>query len=244
MRRLKLTLSYDGTNYCGWQVQKNAVSVQETMQNAAEKVFGIRPGISGCSRTDSGVHALMYCCHLDIDSEIPPQNIVRAFNTYLPRDIVVKQCEEVDENFHARYSCSKKTYIYKIHNGKVRDPFSDKYELFVHSKLDEVLLNHAAEQFIGTHDFSAFCSLGSDIEDKTRTVFDSKVTRVDDKIIFEVTADGFLYNMVRIMAGTLIFVGSSKISPDDISKIIASKDRNNAGKTAPPHGLYLKNVMY
>ena len=242
--KVKLTLAFDGTAYHGWQVQQNAITVQETLQNAAEKVFGVRPGISGCSRTDSGVHALMYCCHLDIDTAIPAASLPRALNMHLPRDIVVFDAQEVLPEFHARYSCTRKTYLYKIHNAPYRDPFSEGYTLFVHRPLNVESMNRTARDFLGAHDFSAFCSQKSKIEDKHRTVFKALVKREGNTVSFEVTADGFLYNMVRIMIGTLLTLEHKKAPEGTLTSIIESKDRKKAGKTAPPQGLYLAKVEY
>lgn len=245
MRNLQLRLSYDGKHYHGWQVQDNALTVQEVFQDALTKVLGTCPDIKGCSRTDSGVHALDYCVSLKTEHSIPAQRLVRALNHFLPPDIAVYSCEEVDDAFHARYSCTGKEYIYKIWNHPIRDPFGDGYMLHYWYHLDETVLNEAAKHYIGRHDFTSFCTLDSrDKGDLTRTVTKAEVTRDGDMVTFTVAADGFLYNMVRIMVGTLLRVAQGKFQPDDIPKILEAKDRTAAGPTAPPWGLYLNRVFY
>ncbi len=245
MRTLKLRLSYDGKHYHGWQVQNNALAVQEVFQEALAKVLGTCPDIKGCSRTDSGVHALDYCVSLRTDHTIPAQRLVRALNHFLPADIAVLSCEDADDEFHARYSCTGKEYIYKIWNHPVRDPFGDGYMLHYWYDLDVDLLNEAAKHYIGSHDFTSFCTLDSrDKGDLTRTVTKAEVIREGNMVIFKVAADGFLYNMVRIMVGTLLRVAQGKFKPDDIPKILEAKDRAAAGPTAPPWGLYLNRVFY
>lgn len=245
MRNLKLRLSYDGKRYHGWQVQENALAVQEVFQDALKNVLGTCPDIKGCSRTDSGVHALDYCVSLKTDHTIPAQRLVRALNHFLPTDMAVFSCEEVDDEFHARYSCTGKEYIYKIWNHPVRDPFGDGYMLHYWYNIDVDELNRAAQHYVGRHDFTSFCTLDSrDKGDLTRTVTKAEVTREGNMVIFKVAADGFLYNMVRIMVGTLLRVAHGKFKPEDIPKILEAKDRAAAGPTAPPWGLYLNRVFY
>ena len=244
MKNLLFTIKYKGTNYHGWQVQKNALAVQEVFENAVEKILGRRVDIKGCSRTDTGVHANMYCISMKPDTKIPPDKLIMAFNNNLPKDIVVCSCEPVSIDFHARYSVKSKRYIYKILGTKIRDPFYENLALHYPYKIDVNVLNEAAGYFIGTHDFRGFCSVKSDIEDTVRTVFDCSVKKTDELITISITANGFLYNMVRIIAGTLLFVAQGKILPKDIPEIINSKDRRRAGVTAPAHGLYLDYVSY
>ncbi len=243
MRRM-LTLRYDGTAYHGWQVQDNALSVQSVLQDAVCAVLGERVGITGCSRTDAGVHANMFCCHLDIQKDISDERLICALNAHLPDDIAVFGCKEVTDDFHARYSCTGKNYIYKIYDNPYRNPFYNRYALHVKRPIDVDLLNRAAAGFVGKHDFSGFCSTGSSVKDTVRNVSAATVKREDDMVIFSVTADGFLYNMVRIMVGTLLYVNEGKISADEIPQIIESMDRSRAGKTAAAHGLYLNKVNY
>lgn len=242
--RYLLYIKYIGTNYCGWQVQNNALSVQTVVQDAIEKVFCHRPDLKGCSRTDSGVHANMYCCHFDSQKEISPRAVILGMNVNLPRDVAVFDCRIVSEDFHARYSCVEKEYVYVIHHSSYRDPFWEGRAYRYFGKLDENELNRGAQHFCGTHDFSAFCSAGAKKGDKVRTVKYASVTRQGDMVTFKVCADGFLYNMVRIMAGTLLKIAEGKIKADDIPEIIESKDRRRAGGTAPAVGLYLNDVRY
>ncbi len=244
MKNLLLTLVYDGSNYHGWQVQKNALTVQEVFQNAVEKVFLSRLDVIGCSRTDSGVHANMYCVSLKTDMDISDSGVILALNSHLPDDIAVIGCREVDSAFHPRYSCKSKEYIYKIYNGKIRNPFCSKYALHYRYTIDADYLNKECKAFIGTFDYSGFCSSGSDVEDTVRTVKNFEVWREGDMVYFKVEADGFLYNMVRIMAGTLLFIAQGKIKSGQLADIIKSKDRTKAGRTAPAQGLYLNKINY
>lgn len=244
MRNLLLTICYDGSSYHGWQVQKNALTVQEVFQKAVERVFCEKIDIKGCSRTDSGVHANMYCVSFKTEKDIENENIVRALNTYLPKDIAVLKCEEREKDFHARYSVVSKQYVYKLYNGKIRNPFYNNYAFHYRYPIDADYLNREAQAFLGTHDFAAFCSADSGVEDTVRTIESIKVERDGDMVYFTVEADGFLYNMVRIIVGTLLFISEGKIKKGELSDIIEGKNRKRAGKTAPPQGLYLNRVNY
>lgn len=244
MRNFFLTISYDGSAYHGWQIQKNALTVQEVFQNAVSRVFCEKPEIKGCSRTDSGVHANMYCVSFKAEKNISPENVIRALNTYLPKDIAVIDCKDASLDFHARYNVKSKEYIYKLYNGKIRNPFLDKYAFQYRYPIDADYLNEESKAFIGTFDFSGFCSSYSGVTDTERTVYDFSVWRDGDMVYFKVEADGFLYNMVRIMVGTLLFVSEGKIKKGELKNVIISKDRKKAGKTAPPQGLYLNRVNY
>lgn len=244
MRRLLVTIRYDGSAYHGYQVQSNALTVQEVFQNAVQKVFGKRLDVKGCSRTDSGVHANMYCISFDTDMNISNESVILALNTYLPEDVAAYDCKEVDMDFHPRYNCKSKEYIYKIYNGKYRNPFYAKYAFWYRWNIDAEYLNNEAQAFVGKYDYSGFCSIKSDVEDTVREIYSFKVWREDDFVFFKVCGDGFLYNMVRIMVGTLLFVSEGKIKSGELKSIILSKDRKKAGKTAPPQGLYLNNVSY
>lgn len=244
MRRLLLTIKYDGSAYHGWQVQKNAITVQQVLQNAIEKVFGNRLDVIGCSRTDSGVHANMYCLSIDTDMSIGCENVIMAINGYLPKDVAVVDCKEVDLDFHPRYDVKTKQYVYKVYNARIRDPFLADYALHYRVPIDADYLNEEAQAFVGEHDFCGFCSIDSDVENTVRCVKSFSVERDGDMVNFTVEADGFLYNMVRIMIGTLLFVNEGKIKQGEISSVISSKDRTKAGKTAPPQGLYLNRVNY
>lgn len=244
MRNLLITIKYDGSAYHGWQVQKNALTVQEVFQNAVEKVFLSRLDVKGCSRTDTGVHANMYCVSLKTDMDITPYGVIMALNSNLPRDIAVVDCREVDDDFHPRYSCKSKEYIYKIYNGRIRNPFDADYALHYNRPIDAEYLNREAQAFVGKYDYSGFCSANSDVEDTVRDVKSFSVWREGDYVYFKVEADGFLYNMVRIMVGTLLFVNEGKIKEGELKDVILSKDRKRAGRTASPNGLYLNKINY
>lgn len=244
-RNIMVTLFYDGSSYHGWQVQKNAISVQEIFQNSLEKILKEKVDIKGCSRTDTGVHANMYVVSFKTSSKINCDNLIYALNRFLPNDIAVTDCTEVSANFHARYSSIGKEYIYKIWNNKIRNPFLNKRALHYWYPLDADKLNDAAKLFIGTHDFTAFATLDKrETKNMIRTVESFSVHKNEDLIEIKIKADGFLYNMVRIMVGTLLRIAQGKIKKEEISGIIKSKSRKNAGPTAPPHGLYLNRVFY
>lgn len=251
--KLFLKISFLGTDYCGYQVQNNAITVQQRMNEASEKLFGHECDIVGCSRTDSGVHANEFCLTVSKKGEnalvhsIPLEKIPTAFNSLLPDDISVTEAEMVDEDFHARYDVKYKEYIYKIWNGKVKNPFlGDRvYHCPFHIDSNAVeKMNRAAQMFVGKHDFTAFMAKGSKITDATRTVLYACVYNENDTVVFKVAADGFLYNMVRIMTGTLVDVARGNLSADDIPNILSSKNRGLAGATAPACGLYLNRVSY
>lgn len=245
MRNLLLTLSFDGKNYHGWQIQKNALTVQEVFQKALKKVFNEPLDIKGCSRTDSGVHANMYCISFKTNSTIPCSRLPIALNKYLPNDIAVNTCMEVPLDFHARYSCASKEYIYKIWNAPIRNPFLDGYAFHYWYPINEMHLNDVCQEFLGTHDFSAFCTQDKRIkQNMIRTIKNFEVLKENNLVTIKVEADGFLYNMVRIMVGTLLHVSMGRIKKSDIKNIILSKDRSKAGPTAVPCGLYLNRVFY
>ncbi|MCR4594761.1 MAG: tRNA pseudouridine(38-40) synthase TruA [Clostridiales bacterium] len=244
MRNLLLELRFDGRFFHGWQIQKDDITVQEEICKAVKSVTGEKVNIHGCSRTDAGVHANMYCCNFRTESAIAAEKIPAAMNFYLPESISVYDCREVSVDFHARYDPKAKEYVYRIYNGKYRNPFYEGRALFYPYALDEEVLNREAQDFTGTYDFSAFCSAGTDIEDKTRSIFEASVIRDGELVEFKVKGDGFLYNMVRIMTGTLLDISQGKIEKGKIKEIIGSKDRSRAGVTAPPEGLYLNEVIY
>lgn len=244
MRRLLLTLRYDGTRYHGWQVQPNGVTVQETLQDAVERVTGVRSGVTGCSRTDAGVHAETFYCLTETASRIPEERFLKALNANLPEDVAVTGCREVGEDFHPRYSASGKQYMYRIWNGPVRNPFWRGYALQRERPLDAASMGQTAALFLGTHDFSAFCSAGSTVEDRVRTVSVSRVERQGDLVTYTVEADGFLYNMVRIFVGTLLDVESGRLTREEVREALLTGNREKAGATAPACGLYLTRVFY
>ncbi len=245
LRNLLLTLCYDGRRFHGWQIQQNAYTVQEALQTALSQIIGDGFDVKGCSRTDSGVHANMYCVSLKTAHPIPCVRLKAALNRWLPLSVAVTDCVEVGADFHARYSCKSKEYIYKIWNSEVRSPFLEGYALHYRYPLDAALLNEAAQAYVGRHDFTSFCTLDNREQgDMTREVKLFSVTRDGDMVTMRVEADGFLYNMVRIMVGTLLRIAQGKIPPDGIPAIMEKKDRKYAGPTAQACGLYLNRVYY
>ncbi len=245
VKNLLITISYDGSQFHGWQIQQNAMTVQEAFQTALSKIIGDDFDVKGCSRTDSGVHANMYCISMKTSHPIVPVRLKAALNRWLPLSIAVHSCVETADDFHARYSCTSKEYIYKIWNSEVRNPFLEGYALHYRYKIDEEMLNMAAQAYVGKHDFTSFCTLDNrEMGDMTREVKAFSVTRDGDMVTMKVEADGFLYNMVRIMVGTLLRIQQGKIPVDGISDIIIRKDRKFAGPTAQACGLYLNKVNY
>lgn len=251
--KILLNISYVGSAYCGYQVQKNGVTVQQKLNEAARAVFGFDCDIVGCSRTDRGVHANMFCACVSecgkegILSTIPEGSLAKAFNSYLPGDISVRSAKYVEDGFHPRYDVKYKEYVYKILNAPICDPFL--FGRVWHypkpiSDEDVRKMDEAAKKYIGKHDFSAFMASGSSVSSTVREVVSAGVRKNGELIEFTVAADGFLYNMVRIMTGTLIAVAQGKLFPDDIPEIIVSADRSRAGMTAPAEGLYLNRVVY
>jgi tRNA pseudouridine38-40 synthase len=244
MKRILLTLSYDGTAYHGWQIQPNAITVQETVQDALFKLLGSPHGVTGCSRTDAGVHAREFCCHIDCDDNIPDAAFLRGLNSLLPSDIAVKDCKEVALDFHARYNAKGKTYKYRILNSSIKDPFLSRYFWQIERKLNVDKMNEFCEKIVGTHDFYAFSSSGRTVEDTVRTITECYVERDGDEVTLTVSANGFLYNMVRIIAGTAVEVSDGRINLQDTLHILDLKNRDMAGITAPPNALMLWKVHY
>ena len=245
-----LKIKYIGTAYCGFQCQKNGVAVQNVLTDAAVRVFKCPCMVTGCSRTDSGVHALGFCATVEPKeyAVIPAGKLHRAFSAFLPDDIAVVAAAVVDDSFHPRYSSKGKNYVYRIWDGPNEDPFKKKRTMRLTPAVTDAELlkmKAGAEHFLGRHDFSAFMAKGSKITDPVRCVTEAEVYRDGDGcIVFSVSADGFLYNMVRIMVGTLVDVARGRISPEDVAAVIESGDRARAGITAPPEGLYLNEVFY
>ena len=244
MKRILLTISYDGTNYSGWQKQKNAVTVQGEFDKACSTLFKTDVESIGASRTDAGVHALGQRAVIDVDTSIPAEKIPLALNPLLPDDIVVTHAEEVGADFNPRFKALKKTYEYSIYNAPFRNPLYRNYSEYVRCELDLDSMRTACEAFVGEHDFRAFCASGNSSKTTVRTIYSLDIEKDGDFIKIRVTGNGFLYNMVRIIAGTLIYVGEGRIAPDDLPEIIASGDRRKAGKTAGPSGLVLVKIMY
>lgn len=249
MNNIKLTLEYDGTNYVGWQKQKyekdkKLRSVQGTLESIISKVLKEDVELIGCSRTDTGVHATEYVANFFTNTTIPPEKIKYALNTKLPDDIVILDSQQVEENFHARYNSTGKTYMYSILNREMKVAIKRNYLYQYRNKLNLDLMRQGAKYFLGTHDFQAFKNKGSSVKTSVRTIKDIRVENDKDNIRIYISADGFLYNMVRIMVGTLIQVGEGRILPEDIRNIIESKNRKKAGKKAPSQGLTLVKVHY
>lgn len=244
MRNIKLIIQYDGTMYHGWQMQKNAPTVQETLSLAVSRITGTKPQITGSSRTDAGVHAKKFVCNFKTESGIPCERLPLALNTYLPKDIVCLGAEDCDENFNARFSAKKKCYTYYIFNSPMPDAFLCDYSWHFPYKIDIEKMKKAAKAFIGRHDFAGFAASGFSAATTVREIYSLNVEKSGDLIKITVTGNGFLYNMVRIIAGTLAFSGCGKINPDSIPEIIESRDRKRAGITAPPQGLFLTEVYY
>ena len=242
-----LTLSYVGTRFCGFQVQHNGISIQSTVQDAIESLCGTRLDVKGCSRTDAGVHAkeykLSFAAELSVFS-VPVEKIPAAMNRYLPTDICVMDACIVDDSFHVRYDVKEKEYEYLILNTQYRDPFCENLAWHVPAQLNTDRMNQSARYLIGCHDFSSFMAAGSSVEDTVREIKSISVTRDGKFVKIKISADGFLYHMVRIIAGTLCDAGLGKIEPENIIQIMESNDRKNAGRTAPAHGLYLVRVSY
>ena len=236
---------YDGTAYHGFQRQKNGLTVQECLETAIEKLTGEKVNIIGCGRTDAGVHALNYTANFFSDTKIPAERLPLALNAYLPADIRVFSAADADTDFHSRFSATGKTYIYRIVTGNVYNVFLKNYSWFYPGKLNFEEMEKAASHFPGTHDFKAFMATGSPRKSTVRTISALNLfKKSEDEIEIEITADGFLYNMVRIIAGTLLYVGIGKIKEEEIPGIIESGDRVRAGVTAPPEGLALKETYY
>lgn len=240
----KIGLQYDGTNYHGWQIQKNAVTVQETVKTALEKITAENINLIGCGRTDAGVHAENYVCNFHTSSSIPPEKIPYALNSLLPNDIVCQSAEEATDDFHANSSALKKRYVYRILCRNFPDAFLCRYSWHVKHMLCVEDMRRAAGAFIGEHDFIGFASSGFSVATTVREIYSFDVTENNDIITLDITGNGFLYNMVRIIAGTMVSVGGGKTDACDMPDIIASRDRKRAGITAPPQGLCLKEVYY
>ena len=245
MRNFKVTVSFLGTAYHGFQRQEgNLPTVQGAIEKAILKLLGEDVTINGCSRTDAGVHANCFVFNVYLDSTIDCRGLQFGLNGVLPPDISVIAVEEAPDDFHARYHCKGKEYVYLIHNSEIKSPFLADRMYRSWYPIDADKLDRACKDYIGEHDFKAFCAAQCDKDITVRTIFDFKVEREGDVVRFTVSGDGFLYNMVRIMVGTLLFINDGKLPEDAIPEIISSRDRTRAGKTVPPQGLYLNKVFY
>lgn len=244
MGRRLLKIAYLGTNYCGWQVQPNGVSVQATLQKALNEVLGHKSGVTGCSRTDSGVHAIEFYCHFDTESKIPGRGIVMALNTLLPKDISALECIDVEDNFHARYNAKGKTYKYEIYFSQISDPFLEDRALRIKAEPDFNAAKEFCSLLIGKHNFASFSSVHRTVSDTVRTVSQCNIEKAENRWTFTVTADGFLYNMVRIMVGSMLYYAQGKITKEDVLSSFENENRSLLGNTVKPHGLYLNKVYY
>lgn len=245
MRNILLELSYKGTNYKGFQRQKNTQeTIENYLANAIKNVFCEDVKITASGRTDAGVHALKQCVNFQTSKNIQTQNIPRALNTYLPQDIRVKIAKEVDENFSARFSAKKKTYLYVVRQGEIASPILWDMVANYPYKLDEQKIDDCVKKFVGTHNFKAFASSNTDVKDFNRTIYNFTFQKKDNFLIFKITGNGFLYNMVRIIIGTILDIARGKLDIDIIDKMFEIGDRSIGGKTAKPNGLYLYDVEY
>ena len=244
MKRVRLIISYDGTNYCGWQIQINGITVEEIINRELSRLLGEEIAVIGASRTDSGVYAMGNVAVFDTETKIPAEKICFALNQRLPEDIRIQKSEEVSADFHPRYCECTKIYEYKILNRRFPDPLNRLYTHFVYMPLDVEKMKAAAGYIIGEHDFASFCSAGSQAKTTVRSVYALDINKKDDIINIRICGNGFLYNMVRIIAGTLLKVGLGVYPPEHVKEILEAKDRYQAGPKAPAKGLTLVRIEY
>lgn len=244
MRNIALILMYNGTAYHGWQVQKTEVTVAQTLERGLSMVCGEPVKCTGCGRTDAGVHAEHYVANFRTSSRIPVDRIPFAVNTHIPEDIVVKAAYEVAEDFNAIGSCIRKEYTYRIYNSRIKNPFYVDRAYFYPKRLDEQVMDRAARAFEGTHDFAAVRSVGTETKTTVRTVYWCDAEREGDLITVRVCANGFLYNMVRAMVGTMVYASYGKLQAEDIPALLETRDRRLTGPTMPPQGLYMHRIWY
>lgn len=244
-KRIRLTISYDGTNYCGWQIQPNGVTVEEVLNRKISKLTGEEIQVTGASRTDSGVHALGQIAVFDTNSSIPAERIAYALNRTMPEDIVIVKSEEVPSDWHPRYQdVITKTYEYHIYNSKTQNPLKRLTSTFVSFSLDVKRMRQGAAYLVGEHDFASFCNIRTDVESTVRVIYSLNIQQSGDDIVIRITGNGFLYHMVRIIAGTLIRVGRGFYEPENVRDILEARVRTEAGVTAPPEGLVLVGIEY
>ena len=243
-KRLYLIVEYDGTAYCGWQRQQNGPSVQQALEEALSRLTGEHIAVTGSSRTDAGVHAMGLCAHFDSATRIPAEKIAFALNTMLPEDVRIRESSLAPEGFHARYSAAGKVYRYRFYNSRHASAIGRQYAAHVPLVLDEGRMDEEAQALCGTHDFAAFAASGSVVKSTVRTIYRAQVRRSGDYVTLTVLGNGFLYNMVRIIAGTLMEVGTGKRERGAIARAIETGDRLALGQTAPAQGLTLRQVLY
>lgn len=244
MRRIKLTVAYDGTDYCGWQIQPNGITVEEVLNRALSRLTGEDIRVIGASRTDAGVHARGNVAVFDTESAIPPKRFSYAVNPLLPEDVVVTDSKEVPESWHPRYQNSVKTYEYHILNREMPDPLRRRDTWHVSFPLDLDSMRKAADYLIGEHDFRSFCSAHTGVKTTVRTIYELQIEKTGSLITIRIKGNGFLYNMVRIIAGTLTEVGRGFRTPEDVRNVLEAGDRDRAGATAPARGLILMSIGY
>ncbi len=244
MRNIAIRLTYDGTAYHGWQIQRDDVTVAGEVERALRRLTGRETRVTGCGRTDAGVHALRYCANFRSDSTIPMERFPLALNPYLPEDIVCTAAVEAPEDFNAILSCRRKEYTYRILNSRFRDPLERNRAYFYPIPLKLDVMERAASMFVGTHDFAAVRSVGTETKTTVRTIYYCDIARDGDIVTMRVCADGFLYNMVRAIMGTVIYCSEGKLRPEDIPALLETRDRRLTGPTVPPQGLYLSGVVY
>lgn len=244
MKRYKMIVAYDGTNYNGFARQPEVTTIQGMLEKAISKITQEEVLTLGAGRTDRGVHAMGQCVTFDSETKIPVFKLARAINSQLPPDIVVQSVEEVDSSFHPRFGAKRKTYRYKLLNTPVPDPFNYRYALHYPYPLDVEKMQEAANHMVGEHDFACFCASGSTVKDTVREIYSIEVKREGNLVWVDVCGNGFLYNMVRIIIGTLLYANEGKLSTAEISEIIQGKDRKKAGPTVPPQGLTMLDIIY
>lgn len=244
MKRVKLIVAYDGTNYSGWQIQPNGITIEEMLNRHLSELLQEPIKVIGASRTDAGVHALGNVAVFDTDARMPAEKISYAMNTRLPADIRIQNSCEVAPDFHPRFCNTRKTYEYRILNRKFPDPTRRLYSLFYYYPLDVEKMQRAASYLVGEHDFKSLCTHKADVDNTIRTIYEADVRKETDEVLIRLKGNGFLYNMVRIITGTLLRVGSGYYEPEYMKELLEAKDRQAAGETAPPQGLTLIEIEY
>lgn len=244
MRRIMLVVAYDGTNYCGWQIQPNGITIEEMLNRELSRILKEDIAVIGASRTDAGVHALGNVAVFDTQARIPGDKVSYALNQSLPADIRIQRSMEVALEFHPRHCRTRKTYVYTVYNHAFENPIGRQYAYFVHYPLSLEAMQRAAAALVGTHDFKSFCNIHTHVEDTVRTVYACEVTKAESCVCIRIEGDGFLYNMVRIIAGTLVEVGMGQRRAEELPDILLARDRERAGKTAPAKGLRLESIQY
>lgn len=242
--RYKITVEYFGKNYSGWQTQKNGIGIQHVLESALSELLAQPVKVVGSGRTDAGVHAMGQVAHFDAQTPIPPEKIAFAANTALPEDIKIKSCEPAPPDFHAQYGAKRKTYLYKTYVSRSASPLRDSHYAQIIPPVDIEAMRRSAKALIGKHDFIAFSASGRTVKTTVREIYRLDITENGDEIYFEIEGNGFLYNMVRIIVGTLVYVGKGKLPESITEEMLASGSRVTGGKTFPPQGLYLKDVTY